>query len=156
MRQTAGTAEPRGEAADLQTLIDKERGGFTLAPWDWQYYAEQVRKASYDLDESQLKPYFELNRVLKDGVGGAANKGDGITGTERKDIPVYQPDVRVFEVRDANGKPTAPATFTSVSSRKCRAADTHEPLTQTEKNRRSRASAQSFSISASEASGLSK
>jgi peptidyl-dipeptidase Dcp len=103
----AATAKARGEAADMQKLIDKESGDFTLAPWDWQYYSEQVRKASYDLDESQLKPYFELNRVLKDGVFFAANKLYGITFTERKDIPVYQPDVRVFEVRDANGKPMA-------------------------------------------------
>ncbi len=103
----AATAKARGEEADMQKLIDKENGGFTLAPWDWQYYSEQVRKASYDLDESQLKPYFELNRVLEDGVFFAANKLYGITFTERKDIPVYQPDVRVFEVRDANGKPMA-------------------------------------------------
>jgi len=103
----AATAKARGEGADMQKLIEKENGGFTLAPWDWQYYSEQVRKASYDLDESQLKPYFELNRVLQDGVFFAANKLYGITFTERKDIPVYQPDVRVFEVRDANGKPMA-------------------------------------------------
>lgn len=103
----AATAKARGEAADMQKLIDKESGGFTLAPWDWQYYSEQVRKASYDLDESQLKPYFELNRVLKDGVFFAANRLYGITFTERKDIPVYQPDVRVFEVRNADGKPLA-------------------------------------------------
>ena len=103
----AATAKARGEAADMQKLIDQQRGGFKLAPWDWQYYSEQVRKASYDLDETQLKPYFELNRVLEDGVFFAANKLYGITFTERKDIPVYQPDVRVFEVRDANGKPMA-------------------------------------------------
>ncbi|MDQ2931636.1 MAG: peptidyl-dipeptidase Dcp [Gemmatimonadota bacterium] len=103
----AATAKARGEGADMQKLIDKENGGFTLAPWDWQYYSERVRKASYDLDESQLKPYFELNRVLQDGVFFAANKLYGITFTERKDIPVYQPDVRVFEVRDSNGKPMA-------------------------------------------------
>lgn len=103
----AATAKARGEAADMQKLIDQQKGGFKLAPWDWQYYSEQVRKASYDLDETQLKPYFELNRVLKDGVFFAANKLYGITFTERKDIPVYQPDVRVFEVRDANGKPMA-------------------------------------------------
>ncbi|HSU97778.1 MAG TPA: M3 family metallopeptidase, partial [Gemmatimonadaceae bacterium] len=103
----AATAKARGEAADMQKLIDQQNGGFKLAPWDWQYYAEQVRKKSYDLDETQLKPYFELNRVLKDGVFFAANKLYGITFTERKDIPVYQPDVRVFEVRDANGKPLA-------------------------------------------------
>ena len=95
------------EAADMQKLIDKQSGGFKLAPWDWQYYSEQVRKARYDLDESQIKPYFELNRVLTDGVFFAANKLYGITFKERKDIPVYQPDVRVFEVRDANGTPMA-------------------------------------------------
>ena len=104
---SAATAKARGEGADMQKLIDKENGGFTLAPWDWQYYSEQVRKASYDLDESQLKPYFELNRVLQDGVFFAANNLYGITFTERKDIPVYEPDVRVFEVRDADGKPMA-------------------------------------------------
>ena len=104
---SAATAKARGEGADMQKLIDKENGGFTFAPWDWQYYSEQVRKASYDLDESQLKPYFELNRVLQDGVFFAANKLYGITFTERKDIPVYEPDVRVFEVRDADGKPMA-------------------------------------------------
>ena len=103
----AATAKARGEAADMQKLIDAQKGGFKLAAWDWQYYAEQVRKASYELDETQLKPYFELNRVLKDGVFFAANKLYGITFTERKDIPVYQVDVRVFEVRDANGKPLA-------------------------------------------------
>jgi peptidyl-dipeptidase Dcp len=103
----AATAKARGEAADMQKLIDQQNGGFKLAPWDWQYYSEQVRKKSYDLDETELKPYFELSRVLKDGVFFAANKLYGITFTERKDIPVYQPDVRVFEVRDANGKPLA-------------------------------------------------
>lgn len=103
----AATGKAHGEAAAMQTLIDQQKGGFRLAAWDWQYYAEQVRKTSYDLDETQTKPYFELNRVLKDGVFFAANKLYGITFTERKDIPVYQADVRVFEVRDANGKPLA-------------------------------------------------
>jgi peptidyl-dipeptidase Dcp len=103
----AATAKARSEAAQMQALIDKQGGGFKLAPWDWQYYSEQVRKAQYDLDESQLKPYFELDRVLRDGVFFAANKLYGITFKERKDIPVYQPDVRVFEVTDADGKPLA-------------------------------------------------
>jgi peptidyl-dipeptidase Dcp len=103
----AATAKARSEAAQMQALIDKQGGGFKLAPWDWQYYSEQVRKAQYDLDESQLKPYFELDNVLKNGVFFAANKLYGITFKERKDIPVYQPDVRVFEVTDANGKPLA-------------------------------------------------
>ena len=91
----------------MQALIDKQGGGFKLEPWDWKYYAEQVRKAQYDLDEDQLKPYFELNRVLQDGVFFAAHQLYGITFKERKDIPVYHPDVRVFEVFDADGKPLA-------------------------------------------------
>jgi peptidyl-dipeptidase Dcp len=99
----AATKKARGEISKMQALIDKQNGGFTLAPWDWQYYAEQVRKAEYDLDESQLKPYFELDKVLQDGVFFAANKLYGLTFKERKDIPVYHPDVRVFEVYDADG-----------------------------------------------------
>ncbi|MGH9422791.1 MAG: M3 family metallopeptidase, partial [Thermoanaerobaculia bacterium] len=94
----AATARARSEAAQMQALIDKEGGNFKLAPWDWQYYSEQVRKAQYALDESQLKPYFELDNVLKNGVFYAANQLYGLTFKERKDIPVYQPDVRVFEV----------------------------------------------------------
>ena len=103
----ASTAKARSEIRQMQDLIDKEKGGFKLAPWDYQYYAEQVRKARYALDESQLKPYFELNRVLQDGVFFAANKLYGLTFKERKDIPVYHPDVRVFEVFDSDGKPLA-------------------------------------------------
>src|SRR5947209_8133884 len=81
--------------------------GFRVAPWDWQFYAERVRQANYNLDESQLKPYFELDRVLHDGVFFAARQLYGLTFKERKDIPVYHPDVRVFEVFDANGTPLA-------------------------------------------------
>jgi len=103
----AATAKARGEAARMQKLIDSQNGGFTLEPWDWQYYAEQVRKAEYDLDESQVRPYFELNRVLQDGVFFAANKMYGISFKERHDIPVYQEDVRVFEVTDKDGSPLA-------------------------------------------------
>lgn len=91
----------------MQALIDKENGAFKLEPWDWQYYAEQVRKAEYDLDESEIRPYFELDRVLRDGVFFAANQLYGLTFKERKDIPVYQPDVRVFEVFDADGSSLA-------------------------------------------------
>jgi len=100
----ASTARARSEAAQMQALIDRQNGGFKLAPWDWQYYAEQVRKAQYDLDETQLKPYFELDRVLRDGVFFAATKLFGLTFKERKDLPVYHPDVRVFDVMDADGK----------------------------------------------------
>ena len=96
------TAKARGEAADMQRLIDRQRGGFQLQPWDWQYYAEQVRAAQYALDEEQIKPYFELNRVLTDGLFYAANRLYGLTFRERHDIPVYHPDVRVFEVFDAD------------------------------------------------------
>jgi peptidyl-dipeptidase Dcp len=103
----AATARARSEAAQMQALIDKDGGNFKLAPWDWQYYSEQVRKAQYALDESQLKPYFELNNVLQNGVFYAANQLYGLTFKERKDIPVYQPDVRVFEVFDKDGKSMA-------------------------------------------------
>jgi len=107
----AATAKAKGEAKDIQALIDSQRGGFELQPWDWNFYSEQVRKAKYDLDEDQVRPYFELNRVLEDGVFYAAHELYGITFKERKDIPVYQPDVRVFEVFDVNGKPMALAYF---------------------------------------------
>jgi peptidyl-dipeptidase Dcp len=99
------TAKAKAEAADLQALIDQQRGGFVLEPWDWDFYAEQIRKARYDLQESEIKPYFELNRVLQDGVFYAAHELYGVTFEERHDLPVYHPDVRVFEVRDADGSP---------------------------------------------------
>lgn len=105
----AVTAKAKAEAVDIQKLIDQQGGGFTLAPWDWDYYAEQVRKAKYNLDENETTPYFELNKVLEDGVFFAANQLYGLTFKERKDIPVYQPDVRVFEVFDQDG--TALALF---------------------------------------------
>jgi peptidyl-dipeptidase Dcp len=103
----AATAKAEGEAKDIQTLIDSQQGGFQLEPWDWEFYSEQVRKARYDLDESQVKPYFEINNVLENGVFYAANQLYGLTFEERKDIPVYQPDVRVFEVFDEGHKPLA-------------------------------------------------
>jgi peptidyl-dipeptidase Dcp len=99
----AATAKARGEAKDIQAVINKGGKRFKLEPWDWDHYAEQVRKARYDLDESQIKPYFELNNVLENGVLYAATQLYGITFKERKDIPVYQPDVRVFEVFDKDG-----------------------------------------------------
>jgi peptidyl-dipeptidase Dcp len=103
----AATARARAEAARMQKLIDAEKGGFQLGPADWEFYAEKVRRAEYDLDESQVKQYFELEHVLRDGVIFAANKLYGITFKERKDLPVYHPDVRIFEVFDANGKSLA-------------------------------------------------
>jgi peptidyl-dipeptidase Dcp len=95
------------EGKDIQAVIDAQHGGFTLEAWDWDFYAEQVRKAKYDLDDAEVKPYFEINNVLENGVFYAANQLYGITFKERKDIPVYQPDVRVFDVIDADGKPLA-------------------------------------------------
>ncbi|WP_243048065.1 peptidyl-dipeptidase Dcp [Dyella sp. RRB7] len=99
----AATARAAREAKDIQDLIDQQKGGFKVEAWDWNHYAEQVRKAKYDLDESQIKPYFELDNVLQNGVFYAANQLYGLTFKERKDIPVWQPDVRVFEVFDKDG-----------------------------------------------------
>ncbi len=103
----ASTANAANEAKDIQSMIDSKKGGFTLAPSDWDFYADQVRKAKYDVDEAAVRPYLELNRVLVDGVFYAATQLYGITFKERKDIPVYHPDVRVFEVSEADGKPLA-------------------------------------------------
>lgn len=96
----AAVANAKAEAAEMQKIIDEQKGGFELAGWDWAFYAEQVRKAKYDLDEAQIRPYFELDRVVNDGVFFAMNKLYGITFKERKDLPVYHPDVRVYEVFD--------------------------------------------------------
>jgi peptidyl-dipeptidase Dcp len=103
----AATAKAKAEAADIQVLIDKQKGGFKLQPWDWNFYSEQVRKAKYDLDENQIKPYFELYNVLQNGVFYAASQLYGLTFVERKDLPVYQEDVRVFEVFDKDGSSIA-------------------------------------------------
>ncbi|WP_066222302.1 peptidyl-dipeptidase Dcp [Formosa haliotis] len=99
----AATAKAKSEAADIQALIDSQNGGFKLEDWDWNLYSEQVRKARYDLDESQIKPYFELYNVLENGVFYAANQLYGLTFKERKDLPVYQEDVRVYDVMDKDG-----------------------------------------------------
>jgi peptidyl-dipeptidase Dcp len=101
------TANAANEAKDIQAVIDAQKGGFSVEPWDWEFYSEQVRKAKYDLDESQVRPYFELNNVLQNGVFYAANQLYGLSFKERKDIPVWNPDVRVFEVFEADGKPLA-------------------------------------------------
>ena len=108
----ATTAKAAGEAKDIQDVIDAQnngaqKGGFQVEPWDWNFYSEQVRKAKYDLDEAQVRPYFELNNVLQNGVFYAANQLYGLTFKERKDIPVWNADVRVFEVFDADGKALA-------------------------------------------------
>ncbi len=102
----AALAKARGEAAKMQALVDAQMGAaarFDLAPWDWQYYAEQVRRAEYALDDERIKPYLELERVLRDGVFFAAGRLYGLSFHERRDLPTYHPDVRVFEVREADG-----------------------------------------------------
>ena len=99
----AAARNAKAEAARLQALIDKQKGGFTLEPWDWDFYSEQVRKADYDLDEAEIKPYFELENVLQNGVFFAAHELYGLSFKERKDLPVYHPDVRVFDIVDGDG-----------------------------------------------------
>ncbi|EJG2830372.1 dipeptidyl carboxypeptidase II [Salmonella enterica] len=91
------------EQAEIQNVIDGEQGGYTVQAWDWMFYAEQVRREKYALDEAQLKPYFALNTVLQEGVFWTANQLFGITFVERFDIPVYHPDVRVWEIFDSDG-----------------------------------------------------
>jgi len=99
----AATARAKMEASDIQKVIDAQKGGFQVQPWDWNFYSEQVRKAKYNLDEDQVKPYFELDSVLKNGVFYAANQLYGLTFKERHDLPVYNKDVKVFEVFDKDG-----------------------------------------------------
>ena len=108
----AAVANARREAAELQKMIDQEQAArgepsFQLEPWDWAFYAEKVRKARYDFDESQLKPYFELKNVLENGVFYAANQLYGISFKERTDLPRYHPDTWVYDVFDADGSQLA-------------------------------------------------
>ena len=99
----AATNKARGEITEMQKVIDAQKGDFKLAASDWDFYAEQVRKAQYDLDESQIKPYFELDNVLQNGVFYAATQLYGITFKPRTDIPTYHPDMKVYEVFDKDG-----------------------------------------------------
>lgn len=100
-------ANARREAADLQAMIDKEGGGFQLAPWDWAYYTEKVRQDKYNFDEAQLKPYFEMKNVLENGVFYAANQLYGLSFKQRTDLPVYHDDVLVYDVFNADGSQLA-------------------------------------------------
>ena len=100
----AARARAEREQADIQNVIDDEQGGFSVQAWDWAYYAERVRLEKYALDESQIKPYLALNRALEEGVFWAASQLFGISFVERFDIPVYHPDVRVWEIVDHNGE----------------------------------------------------
>jgi peptidyl-dipeptidase Dcp len=103
----AVAGKAKEEAADVQALINRQKEHFVLEPWDWNIYAEQVRQQKYALNETEVKAYFEINTVLEKGVFYAANLLYGISFKERHDIPVYHPDVRVFEVYDKDGKPFA-------------------------------------------------
>jgi len=108
----AKLAEPAVETAyretkEIQEVIDAQKGGFGVQAWDWNFYSEQVRKAKYDLDENEIKPYFEVTTVLEKGVFYAAEKFYGITFKVRKDLPVYHPDVVAYEVFDRDGKSLA-------------------------------------------------
>jgi len=103
----AAVSNARREAALLQARIDREGGGFALAPWDWAFYSEKVRAEQYAFDESQLKPYLELDNVLEKGVFFAAGKLYGLSFKRRTDLPVYHADVRVYDVFDSAGKQLA-------------------------------------------------
>ena len=101
----AAVANARKEAADIQALIDAQGGDFDVQAWDWDFYAEQVKQARYDLDPNELRAYFELESVLNNGVFYAANKVFGLTFKPRPDLPLYHPDARAWEVFEADGTP---------------------------------------------------
>ena len=98
-------ANARREAADLQAMANADGGGLELQAWDWSYYTEKVRADRYAFDASQLRPYFELDNVIENGVFFAASRLYGLTFEPRPELPVYHPDVRVWEVFDADGSP---------------------------------------------------
>jgi peptidyl-dipeptidase Dcp len=99
----AAIANAKKEAAQIQQMINAQHGNFELAACDWSYYAEQVRKQEFDLDQAQLSPYFELDNVLLRGVFYAATRLYGLQFSERHDLPLYDDSVRVFEVRNEDG-----------------------------------------------------
>jgi len=103
----ATAAKQRQEAADIRALAKSQGANFQVTPADWNFYADQIKKARYDLNQDELKPYFEFNKVLNDGVFYAANQLYGLTFTKRTDIPTWNPDMQVFDVHDADGKPLA-------------------------------------------------
>ena len=96
-------AKVQQEASDLKEMMQAQGATHELAPWDWEYYAEKVRQEKFEVDEAVVKPYFEVNSVLENGVFFTMNRLFGISFQERKDIPVYHPEVRVFDVMDADG-----------------------------------------------------
>jgi len=94
------------EAGRLQLLANSEGANFQIEPWDWGYYAEKVRKAEYDLDETEIKPYLQLDRIIE-AAFDTAGRLFGLTFHELSNVPVYHPDVRVFEAKDADGRHVA-------------------------------------------------
>ena len=103
----AATVKATLEAEELKAFKAQQNDTTALEPWDWNYYAEKLRKAKYDLDENQIKPYFVVDSVLENGVFYAATRLYGITFKRRSDIPVYHPDVKVYEIFDADSTPMA-------------------------------------------------
>jgi len=103
----ATAAKQRQEAADIRALAKSQGADFEVTAADWNFYADQIKKARYDLNQDELKPYFEFNKVLNDGVFYAANQLYGLTFTKRTDLPTWNADMQVFEVREADGKPLA-------------------------------------------------
>ena len=103
----AVVANTEKEAADIQAMINKTGGKFELAPWDWEFYAEKVRQEKYALDANSIRPYFEFNRVLEDGVFYTLKELYGVTLKPRLDLPVYHPDVKAYEMFDADGSSMA-------------------------------------------------
>jgi len=101
-----GLAKAKDEVAEMQAMIHTEVGGFDFAAWDWWYYAEKVKKAKYDLDEETMRPYFEIERV-REGLFEVVGKLWGLTFHELADVPVYQEDVKVYEVKEADGSTLA-------------------------------------------------
>lgn len=103
----AVVSNTKAEQADIQAMVKQEGGDFEVQPWDWAYYAEKVRQAKYDLNESEVREYFEFNRVLHDGLFYTMNRLFGIRFEPRPDLPVYHPDVQAFELFDHDGKSLA-------------------------------------------------
>src|SRR5699024_3848791 len=97
----------RQEQAAIKDKMEEDGVNGEVEPWDWAYYAEKVRQEKYDIDQTKVRPYFELNRVLEDGIFYTMNKLYGVTFEERDDLPVYHPDVRVFDVYDEDGSQMA-------------------------------------------------
>lgn len=103
----AVVSNTKAEQADIQAMIEHQGGDFEVQPWDWAYYAEKVRQEKYDLSESEVREYFEFNRVLHDGLFYTMNRLYGIRFEPRPDLPVYHPDVQAFELFDHDGESLA-------------------------------------------------